>query len=159
MGQMPAWATVVITLGAAAIGALAGVVGAILAARTSQLTIEHQERESWRTRRLEAVQEFVKLGNVTTFRLNIATYQDAVDLDEFHDDLTSLREAQALVWLTFGKGSATGLAAEAITDLVIDSMNLLDKKSPLEARTKVTEAEGKFQDLFTSANEALDPQH
>jgi hypothetical protein len=47
---LPAWATVVVALGASLIGALAGTVGAWFTLRGAQLNIAHEEREASRTR-------------------------------------------------------------------------------------------------------------
>ena len=55
---VPAWATVVIALGASAIGALAGIFGAYISLRIARLSLDHQASEAWRTRRLEAAEDF-----------------------------------------------------------------------------------------------------
>src|SRR5215207_9988412 len=56
--MVPAWATVVIALGASAIGALAGIFGAYISLRIARLSLDHQASEAWRTRRLEAAEDF-----------------------------------------------------------------------------------------------------
>ena len=56
--MVPAWAAVVIALGASAIGALAGIFGAYISLRIARLSLDHQASEAWRTRRLEAAEDF-----------------------------------------------------------------------------------------------------
>jgi hypothetical protein len=56
VSMLPAWATVVIALGGAAMGALAGVIGSYFVLRSATLNLAQQEREAWRTRLIEAIQ-------------------------------------------------------------------------------------------------------
>ena len=56
--MVPAWAAVVIALGASAIGALAAIFGAFMSYRTSRLTLQHEAAEAWRTRQLAAAEDF-----------------------------------------------------------------------------------------------------
>jgi hypothetical protein len=66
---LPAWAVVLVTLGGAAIGAAAALVGAALTFKSSRLTLQYQADEAakvrahevavaWRWRRLDAATEF-----------------------------------------------------------------------------------------------------
>jgi hypothetical protein len=56
--MVPAWAAVVIALGASAIGALAAIFGAFMTYRTSRVTLQHEAAEAWRTRQLAAAEDF-----------------------------------------------------------------------------------------------------
>ena len=58
--MLPAWATVVIALGGAAIGAAAGVIGSYFTLRGARLQIEHEEREAWRSRLVAAAERFLE---------------------------------------------------------------------------------------------------
>jgi hypothetical protein len=53
---LPAWATVALSLGSAAIGALAGFGGSWLAYRGTQKSLKHQESQEWRNLQIEACQ-------------------------------------------------------------------------------------------------------
>jgi hypothetical protein len=56
--MLPAWAAVAIALGASAIGALAGIFGAYISLRIVRLNLDHEATEAWRTRQLEAAEDF-----------------------------------------------------------------------------------------------------
>jgi hypothetical protein len=56
--MLPAWAAVAIALGASAVGALAGIFGAYISLRITQLNLDHETAEAWRTRQLEAAEDF-----------------------------------------------------------------------------------------------------
>lgn len=58
--MLPAWATVLIALGGAAIGAAAGVIGSYFTLRGARLQIEHEEREAWRSRLVAAAERFLE---------------------------------------------------------------------------------------------------
>jgi hypothetical protein len=58
--MLPAWGTVVIALGGAAIGAAAGVIGSYFTLRGARLQIEHEEREAWRSRLVAAAERFLE---------------------------------------------------------------------------------------------------
>jgi hypothetical protein len=53
------WATFGAALAGAAIGAAAGLIGSYLTFKASRLNIEHEEREAWRGRQIEAAQAFI----------------------------------------------------------------------------------------------------
>ena len=55
--MLPAWATVVISLGAAAIGATAGLIGSWFAGRRADRRLTHQDSKQWRNLQLKACQE------------------------------------------------------------------------------------------------------
>jgi hypothetical protein len=69
--MLPAWATVAITLGGAALGALAGTVGAYLSFRGGQLNNQHAEREAWRTRLVEAADAFSQSSTTVVSTVNL----------------------------------------------------------------------------------------
>src|SRR5437868_4181949 len=56
--MLPAWAAVAIALGASAVGALAGIFGAYISLRIARLNLDHEATEAWRTRQLEAAEDF-----------------------------------------------------------------------------------------------------
>ena len=161
---MPAWATVAITLGGAAIGALAGIAGALFAARTARLSLEHERRESWRTRSIEVAREFIKIANSMTFQLNLALIEPTVDLraikvEDFYDDLGTLREAEGLVWITFGRNSDTGTAADHVVEEVMNMLDSLRYKTATydQLRDKLEAAHNYIGGLLNVAHFALDP--
>ena len=85
--MVPAWATVVIALGASAIGALAGIFGAYISLRIARLSLDHQASEAWRTRRLEAAEDFsaswtAEISGVGLIRGLIAAHDDPANAVE-----------------------------------------------------------------------------
>ena len=56
--MLPAWATVAIAIGGAALGAVSGLIGSHLTLRVARLNSMHEDRVAWRNRMLEAAEEF-----------------------------------------------------------------------------------------------------
>jgi hypothetical protein len=105
---LPAWATVLIAIGGSLIGAAAGVVGAYFTLRGASLTIRHQEREAWRTRLIDAAQEFAKAYAAFAVLLFPATATPDASFeapDDIFTLLQRLEEASTGVALVFGPDS------------------------------------------------------
>lgn len=115
--MVPAWAAVAIAIGASAIGALAGIFGAYISLRIARLNLDHQASEAWRTRQLEAAEQFSESWTGTVNHVGVlrAVVYDAGDPTAA---LEALRERHAdcgaklmRVGLLFGADSAAREAA------------------------------------------------
>jgi hypothetical protein len=113
--MLPAWATVVLAIGGALIGAVAGVTGSYFGYRSAKLNLAHQEREAWRAALIEAVQNNSDAWSTYGF------YVLQVSIGSRVFDQTARLEAEALVLplgqsvtrlkLLFGSDSRAGEAA------------------------------------------------
>jgi hypothetical protein len=108
---LPAWATVVIALGASLIGALAGVMGAFLVYRAAKLNIAAEDAKAWSDHRLKAALGFLEawskaLEVLPDEQTNKADLADWVD----NERLTLLRRMDA-VSLLFGADSPADKAS------------------------------------------------
>lgn len=97
--MLPAWATVVVALGGAAIGAIAGVTGSYFTLRGARINIEHSEREACEPRLIQASEEFL-FGNDSpadsAARLTTFSYMRAyAALDEQSMDLAGRQFSEA----------------------------------------------------------------
>lgn len=111
--MLPAWATVVVALGASLIGALAGTVGAWFTFRSAQLNVAHQEREAWRVRLIDAADAFgvaVRTIDDVLYRLERTPSDDLLQ-GKYEDVDTTLLEAATRVALIFGPNSNTYTSA------------------------------------------------
>jgi hypothetical protein len=122
--MLPAWAAVAIALGASAVGALAGIFGAYISLRVTQLNLHHEAAEAWRTRQLEAAEDFsvewtATLSFVGLVRAATATGEDpSRPLDLLQQKHADAGSKLMRVGLLFGADStARGFARDALSAL------------------------------------------
>jgi hypothetical protein len=115
--MVPAWAAVAIALGASAIGALAGIFGAFISLRIAQTNLRHQASEAWRTRQLEAAEDFsaswtATIASVGVVRAAVANRSDpATPLDTLQEKHADAAAKLMRVGLLFGQDSTAREAA------------------------------------------------
>jgi hypothetical protein len=169
---MPAWATVAITLGGAALVALAGIVGAYLAFRGSQLSLRHAEREAWRTRLIEAADALSQSGTAMVTHVNLALRDahqsgrvDSLVLDELRAGIADAIQKRMHLELLFGEGEAN-TAASAMNKKIVDAFEVLTNASPgdelpaaLVAASRCINAADEAHDKFLhAAHLAVEPK-
>src|SRR5215218_2145251 len=113
--MLPAWATVVLAIGGALIGAVAGLTGSYFGYRSAKLALAHQERESWRSTRIEAVQSNSDAWSTYgwfVFQVSIGSrvFDQAARL-ESEALVLALGKTVTRVKLLFGEDSPSGTAA------------------------------------------------
>jgi hypothetical protein len=91
---LPAWATVAVVLGGSALGALAGVVGSYFGLRGARLNIKHEEQQAWKSRLIEAAEQFLAARDNATKKITEAWREIAQATDEGSSgiDLQMLRK-------------------------------------------------------------------
>jgi hypothetical protein len=114
--MLPAWATVVLAIGGAVIGALAGIIGAYFGYRSARANLTHQEREAWRKSLIEAAQACTDAWHGAAATLLHAGVDPASFDQEDKEAFAPLWEACARTLtravLLFGLESPTGKAAK-----------------------------------------------
>ncbi len=123
--MLPAWATVVLALGGAAIGALAGLTGAALQRRTAKDQLTHEETEAWRKVLVETTGAFIDAWHEFRWFLR-ARSMESPEAPKFDTnarqqlDPLSTRCAQTIdkVMLVFGKTTECGKAAEEVDEKI-----------------------------------------
>jgi hypothetical protein len=159
--MLPAWATVAITLGGAALGALAGSVGAYFAFHGSQLNIQHVEREAWRTRLIDAAAGFEQAVSATITTLYIVirdaksgTLPTDATFEEIQNSLTKSAQTQSHFHLLFGDSEASTRALEMGSHIGNAWAELLSSRDlPDEARM---DALDRASDLIAKADDTHD---
>jgi hypothetical protein len=164
---LPAWATVVIALGGAAMGALAGVIGSYFVLRSATLNLAQQEREAWRTRLIEAIQAETDAWLHTGMLLVPVTLGGAVfDAGvkvKFQASLTTYGQTLSRVILLFGKDSEPGRIAARLENKVAEIMTLVlnTPTASYEARDavhlEVRGADRGHEALMREAHRAIRP--
>lgn len=115
--MFPAWATVAISLGGAAIGATAGLIGSWTAARREDRRLMQQDRKEWRNLQLKACQELSDAWFAFRWLLYVPAHGFAKFDEEAHAQLGPLgtrcaqRVAGAILVLGGNAGEAAGEAA------------------------------------------------
>lgn len=124
--MLPAWAAIAIALGGSALGAFSGGFAAYLTLKASQLNITHEEAEAWRTRLIEASQDFLSVCGPTLIKLDDLTGDRIPDTGKGVDEAWELRDrAQVLAYrvgLLFGASSDTNKAADTLLDRLTDGI-------------------------------------
>jgi hypothetical protein len=161
---LPAWATVVVALGGAAIGAIAGVTGSYFTLRGARINIEHSEREAWRTRLIQASEEFSQAAAEANTRLGHVLNHPGDPLDEaaqrgdeFQEDRQALVHTWIRVALLFGNDSPADSAARLTTFSYMRAYAALDEQSMDLAGRQFSEAGTAAREFLSAANEAILP--
>ena len=168
--MLPAWATVLIALGGAAIGAIAGITGSYFTLRGAQLNIEHSEREAWRTRLIEAAQDCSQ--NSMTAMIDILRIADTDDpyteaataSEQLEAGGDTLARSTIQVDLLFGQQSPVSKAGRDLAGSLEVARSLL--LTPLEGELSglrklieesTDEAEAAYIEFLRTAYEAIHP--
>jgi hypothetical protein len=123
--MLPAWATVVLALGGAAIGALTGLTAAALQRRTAKDQLTHQEIEAWRSMLIETTEAFIDAWHAFRWFLRERSMDsrearafDAKAREQL--DPLGTRCAQTIdkVMLVFGKNTECGKAAAEVDEKI-----------------------------------------
>lgn len=121
--MLPAWATVAIALGGAAIGALAGVLGSWFALRATRLDIRQRTTEAWRSRLIEAAEHFLAANTVLFQKLDLAIRalrrnepEAPARVDEALGAFTECTPKALRVGLLFDPGSPSACAVQETLD-------------------------------------------
>ena len=160
MRLVTAWATVVLALGVAAIGALAGLTGAYLQRLTAKDQLVHEETEPWRKVLVETTGAYIDAWHEfrSFLRARSIESDEALPFDtdarEQIDPLgTKCAQTIDKVMLVFGKNTKCGMAAEQLDDEIwrLKQVVLKTPTGPTEwdATTK-----GKIADLLDGVNTA-----
>jgi hypothetical protein len=149
---LPAWATVVLALGGAAIvllaaewatllaalagsaiGATAAIIGGYFTLRGTTLNVRYQEREAWRTRLIAAATAFHDDYTKTMTAGAFWVFQPDLRSDErrraLEDAGMAAVKSGTLVELLFGSDSAAGRAADDLTNRLSQAAGLMPKES------------------------------
>lgn len=166
--MLPAWATVVIALGSAAIGALAALSAPVVAAKSEKRKLMHEESQAWRPLLIQACQGLSDSWLEVRWVLHSAAEGVSAFDDEAATRLVSLgtRCAQmvAKARLVFGHGRPAGAAANVVDDCVARLKDeALKARKPWDEATKrnisdlIRAAEGAHEGFLRAANCAIEP--
>ena len=155
--MLPAWATVALTLGGAAIGALAGLAVSYVQHRTKRGELTHAETEAWRATLVETTGAFIDAWHEFRWFLRARTMEspDALVFDlgaKQQLDPLGTRCAQTAdkVMLVFGRNSPAGDAAKDVDERIWQVKKAVhDTRTPWNESTKVMIA-----GLLDTANDA-----
>ncbi len=166
--MLPAWATVVLALGGAAIGALAGITASVVGYRGTELNVVHQESEAWRKVLIEACQAL----SDAWLELRWLLYPPSTGAGAFDAEArarldplgTRCAQTVARVLLVFGRESTAGKAASEV-DLKVAELKDAAILAPVpwdeEATTKVASAiraaEHAHEEFLLKAQVAIEP--
>jgi len=162
--MLPAWATVVLAIGGALIGALAGVTGSYLAYRGAKLNLTHQEREAWRAQLIAAIQAtadaWEQYGH---FLAQLALEEDRTPNEaalEKSGSLTMLLgQPLTRVMLLYGQHSPTGIAADKFSKNLADLEAMLTVQwDPTHFGVELVETDNTFDELMEQAHIAIQPR-
>ena|SRR6266446_733405 len=133
--MLPAWAAVAIALGGTAIGAAGAVIGSYLALRSVRLTHRHEVRQAWRTKMMEAAEDFVVASNALAWSvrphlLDAADGRAVVDEQKLDEKWGELRRAGIRVCLVFGVDSRTCETAYALVELLREGIAAVTAGEP-----------------------------
>jgi hypothetical protein len=174
--MLPAWATVLIALGGSAIGALAGVTGSYLTFRSTELTLRQSEVEAWRTRLVEAAEDFSRSMVRAIQRIDMATptehdWTRVPTQDEFDEIDVSTSETLTTglrINLLFGAESSAGKASYAAVWSFGDArtaLRSLRRAKPEERRGIASkakehreEANRMYGHFLGAAHQAINPE-
>jgi hypothetical protein len=164
--MLPAWATVVLALGGAAIGALAGITASVFGYRGTELNVVHQESEAWRKVLIEACQAL----SDAWLELRWLLYPPSRGASAFDPEArarldplgTRCAQTVARVILLFGRESTAGKAANEV-DLKVAELKDAALHAPWdeEATTRVAfairAAEQAHEEFLLKAQVAIRP--
>jgi hypothetical protein len=167
--MLPAWATVVIALGSAAIGAATALLAPVLATKAEKRKLTHEENEAWRATLIQACQGLSESWLEVRWALHSAVEGVSVFDDEAATRLVPLgtRCAQmvAKARLVFGQGKPAGAAANDVDDSVArlkDEALQADKPWDEPTRKKIggliRTAEEAHAGFLRAANRAIEPR-
>ena len=157
--MLPAWATVLIALGASAIGALAGVTGSYFTLRGARLSIEHSERQAWGTRLVDAAQEFSHAVVTAVTRQLLATpaadpyLVPAAVVETIEANLIDVINKAIRVGLLFGDESPAGQAANETKDEMGEAYQGLRDLGDVEPDKRAAEVM-RIEEILEAADEA-----
>jgi hypothetical protein len=121
--MVPAWATVVLAVGVAAIGALAGLTGAFLQSRSAKDQLVYEETEPWRKTLVETTEAFIDAWHEFRAFLRARSIESAEALPfdtEAREQVDPLgtKCAQTIdkVMLVFGRNTECGKAAAKLDE-------------------------------------------
>jgi gas vesicle protein len=172
--MLSAWATVLIALGGAAIGAAAGLAGSLFASRTERSKLIHQDRSDWRKLLIEACQRMSDAWLEFRWLVYVPATQDGKFDDKAEEQLGILglhcAQTVARVVLVFGGATPAGKAAQEVDDsvdrlkqVVLEVQKETPKNTPWdeEAKEKITKAikaaSGAHEYFLSAANYAIQP--
>jgi hypothetical protein len=154
---MPAWATVVLTLGVAVISTLAGLTGAYLQRRSAKDELVHKETEPWREVLVETTGAFIDAWHEfrSFLRARSIESDQALEFDaEAREQIDPLgtKCAQTIdkVMLVFGRTTQCGQAAAQLDDEIWNlKQEVLKTPNGWDEATK-----REISDLLDAVNEA-----
>lgn len=164
--MLPAWATVVLAIGGALIGALAGIAGSYLAYRSAKPNLRHQEREAWRAQLIGAIQAtadaWEEYGHFLAHLVLLAPEEDRAPdqaaLEKSGNLTTLLGQPLTRVMLLYGRHSPTGVAADKFSKTLADLEAMLpDRWNPTQVGLVLTEADETFDEVMERAHTAIKP--
>lgn len=138
--MLPTWAAVVIALGGAALGAFSGGLAAYLALKSTEFSLIHQEREAWRTRLINASNEFIAIYMSAFTSLDSVLAGTAVNREQaLRETQTHRDEAQKLgirVSLLFGQETPADKAMESLIVHLTKGLRAAERECDEEARAE-----------------------
>jgi hypothetical protein len=148
--MLPAWATVVLALGGAAIGALAALTASYLGYRSATLNLIHQEREAWTKALMEATGAFIDAWHELRWFLrarSVGAPQARVFDAEARERLdplgTRCAQTVGMVIVLFGSDSEAGKAANEADSKIAELKEVVNRASipwTEAARTEIESA-------------------
>jgi hypothetical protein len=167
--MLPAWATLVLALGGAVIGALAGITGSVLGYRGTIATVRHEELEAWRKVRIEAS----KALSDSWLELRWLCYLSAEGTAVFDEERSARLEilgtrcAQAVAHakLVFDPTSEPGRAAKdvdvkvaALKKIAVDADIPWDEDTKTNIAGLIKAAEKAHEEWLKKAHPAIRPE-
>jgi hypothetical protein len=166
--MLPAWATIVLALGGAAIGAIAGIAASVIGLRGTKLNLAHQASEAWRTRLVEACQglsdAWLELRWLLYAPSKGASAFDADARERMNTLGTNCAQTVARVILLFGRETASGKAASEVDvkvaqlkDVAIQAAIPWNAEAAARIEAAIHEAEQAHEAFLARAYVALRP--
>ena len=166
--MLPAWATVVLALGGAAIGALAGIAGSVITYRGTKVGLAHQESEAWRKLLIEACQDlsdaWLELRWLVYAPAKGASAFDSEARERINALSTRCAQKVARVLLVFGRETTAGRAANEVDVKVAELKDATlfapmpwDEEAAATIRSAIRAAEQAHEGFLASANVAIRP--
>jgi hypothetical protein len=164
------WATATAGIVGALVGATAAMIGSLLNLKGNRLNIEHEEREAWRTRQIEAAQAFISECTAAIEQLGGRMADEYFDEPKMQDLVATgaaTARSQALLAVLFGDSPAGQTAddvAEHLSTAIGTLARLPERDDPgyKAAKKKLDEAVDSMDDAFMKLvgliNEELRPK-
>jgi hypothetical protein len=164
--MLPAWATVVVALGSAVVGALTGLAASFVSSKSDERKLIHEESEAWRTLLIESCHGLSDAWLAFRWLL----YEPSKGVSAFDDEAskrlgplgTSCAQAVAKVVLVFGRGSPAGKAAAEVDgrisrlkDEAICARRPWDEAAASTIRSAIKDAEEAHEAFLDQAHDAI----